>query len=86
MSGDFVGQNKTVTVAKGHYCHGCGRWCERGENMRYQSGKRNGAFYSRYWCMDCYTHSLANPLKFAVNSIANDFRNAWDSIKKAVRG
>ena len=58
MSGDFIGQDKTVTVAKGHYCHGCGKWCEIGEKMRYQSGVTHGAFYSRYFCLNCYKKHL----------------------------
>lgn len=86
MNGDFVGQDKTVCIAKGHYCHGCGKWCEMGENMRYQSGKQGGAFYSRYWCMDCYAHKVASPIHGALCSIANDFKNAWNNFIDAVRG
>lgn len=58
MSGDFIGQDKTVKVAKGHCCHGCGYWFSKGEKMRYQSGVRNGVFYSRYYCMNCYKKRL----------------------------
>jgi hypothetical protein len=58
MSGDFIGQDKTVKIAKGHCCHGCGKWCECGEHMRYQSGVRAGAFYSNYYCMNCYKKHL----------------------------
>ena len=82
MSGDFIGQDKTVCVAKRHYCHGCGKWCERGEDMRYQSGKQGGAFYSRYWCMECYAHKVANPVKGAFRAIANDIKSIWQSIAK----
>jgi hypothetical protein len=86
MSGDFIGQDKTVKVAKGHYCHGCGKWCEIGEEMRYQSGKQGGAFYSRYWCMDCYAHKVASPVIGAFCSIANDLKCAWNTMIETLRG